>query len=96
MNVKRTLCLCFSRDCLNSKGTSAPGNNSRHSESFFDESLMLELCTRPENTRPVVVITTLEGDDVTVAKCKEQPEKHRMRIWNYDESRWTVGYCGVQ
>ena len=54
---------------------------------------MLELCTRPENTRPVVVITTLEGDDVTVAKCKEQPEKQRMGIWNHGESRYMD--CGV-
>ena len=52
---------------------------------------MLELCTRPENTRPVVVITTLEGDDVTVAKCKEQPEKQKMRTRNYSEAEEVWG-----
>ena len=41
---------------------------------------MFEVCTRPENTRPVVVMTTLEGDDVTVAKCKAQPENEKYSI----------------
>ena len=52
---------------------------------------MFEVCTRPENTRPVVVMTTLEGDDVTVAKCKEQPENQR---WAF-ELFVTKGFCDV-
>ncbi len=35
-------------------------------------------------------MTTLEGDDVTVAKCKEQPEKQKMGIWIFCDERVMV------